>query len=120
MKKDFTRDFKEIKEMTNKIKSLNESINFADSYDDNDFDTFENDDTDSCENIDKEEQDDKTDEEKALETQGGADAINQIREIALKGMIQLCKKPNDPVYNVLKKIFSFCDKAITDKEDNDK
>ena len=32
MRRDFTKDFAEIQEFTNKIRSLNESISFADSY----------------------------------------------------------------------------------------
>ena len=129
MKRDFTKDFAEIQELTNKIRSLNESISFADSYctEDDDFmgqKTDFGEKTDDCVNgecnLSKVKFDnDKSDEEKAVETKGGADAVNQIREIALKGMVALCANPEDPVYQTLKKIFTFCDKAVTEKSDDD-
>ena len=37
--------------------------------------------------------------------------IDTIREIALKGMVKLCKTPEDNRYQFLKKVFSLCDKA---------
>ena len=39
-------------------------------------------------------------------------AIDQIREITLKGMTKLCKTPEDAQYQALKKIFQMCDKAV--------
>ena len=42
--------------------------------------------------------------------------VDTIREIALKGMIKLCKNPEDERYQALKKIFQFCDKAAETKE----
>lgn len=128
MNRDFTKDFKDIKAMTDKIRSLNESISLADSYcedEDNDF-TTENpmDEPDQCTDgecdLNNVTDSDKSDEEKAVETQGGADAVNRIREIALKGMVALCKTPEDPIYSTLKKIFSFCDKAVTEKDEDTK
>lgn len=107
-KRDFTADFKEIKEMTNKIRSINESINFADEYQDDGF---------GREEIPYQaqgEQDlDKSAEDQELENEVAdpESAVNQIREIALKGMVALCKTPEDPQYEVLKQIFNYCDKA---------
>ena len=43
--------------------------------------------------------------------------VDQIREIALRGMIKLCKNPEDPSYQALKKIFQFCDKAVETKDE---
>lgn len=42
--------------------------------------------------------------------------VDTIREIALKGMIKLCKNPEDERYQALKKIFQFCDKAAESKD----
>jgi hypothetical protein len=42
--------------------------------------------------------------------------VDQIREIALRGMIKLCKNPEDDRYQALKKIFQFCDKAAENKD----
>ena len=129
MRRDFTKDFAEIQEFTNKIRSLNESISFADSYcteDDEfmgqnpDFGQEMDDCADGECNLSKVKfDDDKSDEQKAVETKGGANAVNQIREIALKGMVALCANPEDPVYQTLKKIFTFCDKAVTEKSEDD-
>ena len=45
------------------------------------------------------------------------DEVDAIREIALKGMIKLCKNPEDERYQALKKIFTFCDKAAEVKKE---
>lgn len=60
-------------------------------------------------------EDEKPTEEEGLMQLG---EVDQIREIALRGMIKLCKNPEDAKYQALKKIFQFCDKAVenTDKE----
>ena len=110
-KKDFTADFDEIKAMTNKIRSMNslkESINFDDEYQDDGFGQEE------VPYQSEGEQDlDKSAEEQELENEVAdpESAVNQIREIALKGMVALCKTPEDPQYEVLKQIFNYCDKA---------
>ena len=48
---------------------------------------------------------------------GLGDEVDMIREIALKGMIKLCKNPEDERYQALKKIFTFCDKAAEVKKE---
>jgi hypothetical protein len=124
MKRDFTKDFDEIKKMTNKIRTLNESISFTDSYCDED-DGFAPQDAefeqgaDDCANGRCDLAKAKSDEVKAVETEGGANAVNHIREIALKGMVVLCSNPEDPTYQTLKKIFTFCDKAVMEKADEE-
>ena len=46
------------------------------------------------------------------ETEGGeTDVIENIREVALKGMVKLCKNPDSPQYELLKKIFLLIDKS---------
>ncbi len=115
-KRDFTADFNEIKEMTNKIRSMNESINFADEYQGDGFGQEE------VPNEAEGEQDlDKSAEEQELENEVAdpSSAVNQIREIALKGMVALCKTPEDPQYEVLKQIFNYCDKANKKKAEGE-
>ena len=57
-------------------------------------------------------------DEKSAEEQGllQLGEVDQIREIALRGMIKLCKNPEDEKYQALKKIFQFCDKAVEVKD----
>ena len=57
------------------------------------------------------------DEELAQQAADPNSAVNQIREIALKGMVALCKTPEDPQYEVLKQIFNYCDKANKKKSE---
>ena len=130
-KRDFTADFDEIKAMTNKIRSLNESISFSDDY--TNETAFASDEEQPTEvndgfNMDKDElangetdlnkvQPQTEDEELAAQAADPTSAVNQIREIALKGMVALCKTPEDPQYEVLKQIFNYCDKANKKKSE---
>ena len=58
-------------------------------------------------------EDEKPTEEEGLMQLG---EVDQIREIALRGMIKLCKNPEDAKYQALKKIFQICDKAVENTE----
>ena len=42
-------------------------------------------------------------------------AIDKIREITLSGMHKLCKEPQNPQYQALKKIFQMCDKGVDEE-----
>ena len=122
MKKDFTKDFGEIQDMCSKIRSINESLAFADEYDDE---------TQGLEGQDFPEGEapmgpeqaapqgdvDPEDAEIKSELQQDDSPINMIREIALKGMVRLCKTPEDPQYEVLKKVFTMIDKANDKKNE---
>ena len=44
--------------------------------------------------------------------------IDKIREITLSGMHKLCKNPQDPKYQALKKIFQLCDKGVEEEMKN--
>jgi hypothetical protein len=44
--------------------------------------------------------------------------IDRIREITLSGMHKLCKNPQDPKYQALKKIFQMCDKGVEEEMKN--
>ena len=89
-------------------KTINEAINFNE--------------TDDMEMIDDEPMDD--------EPMGGEPVISQdtenmnadellsdIRKKALKAMANLADTPEDPNYEVLKKIFMMLDKAVTEKQE---
>lgn len=95
-KKNYFRELEEVKKLTNKMsKSLNESLSFEDEYDAPAYEEAP-DATNASFNGPEEDLDNE---------------IDIIREIALKGMVKLCKTPEDSRYQFLKKVFSFCDKA---------
>jgi hypothetical protein len=118
-KKDFTADFADIKEMTDKIRSfdrLNESINFNDEYQEE-------------ENVPAEPVDEPVDGEVEVGLDGKMDSkeaeqkeianqsedpdsyISKIRELTLKGLLALSSEPQSPRYEILRQIFQYIDKA---------
>ena len=110
-KTSYLQELRDIKEMTAKMSNvLNESIAYEDEYDTPEFQG--------------EEEEEEVDVEEAPvgepvgESQELDNEVDTIREIALKGMVKLCKMPNDPRYQFLKKVFSFCDKAA-ESENNE-
>lgn len=113
MKSNFKSDFDEITEMTNKLRSrtLKESIDFADNYgEDSDFPEEGAYDEGAAPS-----------EHMAPETgaqDGAEDAIAQIRELCLKGMVVRAKNNMDPVYQKLRQILQYCDKADKTEEEN--
>ena len=50
----------------------------------------------------------------------GGDFVNKIRAITLDGMKQLNNTPEDPRFQALLKIFNICNKAVDDKEEQQK
>lgn len=44
--------------------------------------------------------------------------IDDIRKKSLRGMAQLADTPDDPLYDVLKRIWQTCDKAYNDQKEN--
>lgn len=122
-KEQYIEDLKDIKTMTGQIRSINEAIQFGEDFDDEvDFEDTPTEEPagDECadgecglEKVATEE----PDEERGLEETG---EVDQIREIALRGMIKLCKNPQDERYLALKKIFQFCDKAAEPKDVEEK
>ena len=118
MKKDFTKDFGEIQEMCSKIRTINESLAFADEYDDEPQGMVEPEYGEEMPPVQGGEQEmDSEDAEIQSELQEEDSPINMIREIALKGMVRLCKTPEDPQYEVLKKVFTMIDKANDKKNE---
>ena len=101
-----------IKKLSSRIpKSINEAINF------NDIEMMDNEEMDMM--------DDETMEEPVEEPIGNSEIsdmsadelINDIRKKALKAMANLADTPEDPNYEVLKKIFMMLDKAVSEKQE---
>ena len=122
-KKEYAKELKDIQEMASSIRTLNESIRFGEEYDED------------YEGMAPEEQEIPTSPDGKDFAEGGAKLgnmepeepdpeeglrelgeVDQIREIALRGMIKLCKNPEDDRYQALKRIFTFCDKAAENKD----
>lgn len=122
-KKEYFDALESINQMVSSVKTLNEAIRFGDEYDDSEFggqgapeeempmSPEGNDFAEGGKALDK--LDAEPDPEQGLRELG---EVDQIREIALKGMIKLCKTPEDDRYQALKKIFQFCDKAAENKD----
>ena len=122
-RKEYEKELKDIQEMASNIRTLKEAISFGEDYDE-DYEGMtpgeeemptSPDGKDFAEggaklgNMEPEE----PDPEEGLRELG---EVDQIREIALRGMIKLCKNPEDDRYQALKKIFQFCDKAAENKD----
>lgn len=123
MKKErYIEDLKNIQNMTGQIRTINEAIQFGEDYDNEEmgYEGGEDIGPDACVdgecNLDKIKPEEPSEEEGLNET----GEVDQIREIALRGMIKLCKNPQDERYQALKKIFQFCDKAAEPKDEEAK
>jgi uncharacterized protein YfkK (UPF0435 family) len=115
MKKTYINELQSIQSFINKIRTINESVLFNEEYDNFDDEMME---PEMEEMPDEEGMEMGADMNKVgTEEEGMAEldemgAIDQIREITLKGMTKLCKTPEDAQYQALKKIFQMCDKAV--------
>lgn len=125
-REEYQKTLKDIQEMASNIRTLNESIRFGEEYNE-DYEGMtpsEEEVPTSPEGNDFAEggaklgnmETEEPDPEEGLRELG---EVDQIREIALRGMIKLCKNPEDDRYQALKKIFQFCDKAAENKENKD-
>ena len=119
----------EVQELIGKVRSVNEAIQFNEDNFDDQFGGAapEEEPQVPAEEVPAQDQDvaaagsanlaamkpEERTEEDGLRELGEVDTI---REIALKGMIKLCKNPEDERYQALKKIFQFCDKAAEPKD----
>ena len=124
MSKIYLNELNDIKAMANKIRSINETIQFGEDYDGeyDDFDDADEESFEQGEELSKMPMDDepKTEEEEIEdELEDSNSAVNKIREIALKGMVRLCHHTEDPEYEVLKKVFSLIDKANDKKNEEE-
>ena len=120
-KEEYQKTLKDIQEMASNIRTLNESVKFAEDFNDDSEGFGVEDVPTSPEGKDFAEGGAKlgnleTEEPDAEEGLRETGEVDQIREIALRGMIKLCKNPEDDRYQALKKIFQFCDKASENKD----
>lgn len=104
----------EVNDMLNKVKTLNEAISFDADYD------IEHDDEYADEEMPMNEPHvDAAPEKECVgaecDDMDEASDIDNIREIALRGMLKYVKQSNSAEYETLKKIFQFCDKVNNDK-----
>ena len=125
-RKEYEKTLKGIQDMVSSIRTINESIRFADDFNE-DLDGMAPEDMEAPTSPDGKDfaeggqklgnmEPDEPDPEEGLRELG---EVDQIREIALRGMIKLCKNPEDDRYQALKKIFQFCDKAAENKDNKE-
>jgi hypothetical protein len=118
MEKNYMNELNDIQLILKNVKSLKEGVLYNEEYDNFEDDMMEPE-------MDSEEipQDEEGvemgseiervgTEEEGMAQLDEMGAIDQIREITLKGMTKLCKTPEDAQYQALKKIFQMCDKAV--------
>ena len=126
-KEQYMKTLNEVQDLISKVRSVNEAIQFNEDNFDDEFGGAEEEPQVPAEQTPAQNQDiaaagsanlanmkaEEPTEEDGLRELGEVDTI---REIALKGMIKLCKNPEDERYQALKKIFQFCDKAAESKD----
>ena len=66
------------------------------------------------------EYDDEMPEQQGPQNSGIVNIINNIRQMALNGISQLANTPQDPQYDLLKKIWQLVDKTVEVKDDKNK
>ena len=109
MKKNTPNNLKAIKNISSKMpKSINEAINFNDDM------AYEGEDMEMMD-----EPMDEPMEEPVEEPQGmGAEKLlADIRKMSINGLAKLADNPDDPNYEMLKKIFLMLDKAVSEKQE---
>ena len=114
----YIKDLNEIQKLTKQIKVLSESIAFnEDEY--GDYDNGQGDEEmEGQTRLSQMRQDfqggdpNEKPEDAGMRNLDQSGELDQIREITLKGMIKMCKNPEDPTYQALKKIFQMVDKGV--------
>lgn len=107
MKKNFIiEEINKINKMVKKLPNLNETLMF---HEDEELETGFEDSLDDGEEIGVE-------TEIGMEANGGDELINKIRKMALEGLSQLADNPEAPQYDILKKIWNFCEKKPSENQ----
>lgn len=121
-KRNFITDLKNIKTLADKIKTLNESLSFADEYDrgqyDDDEEEYGNSGQYNTSEYDQCAPNKQCNSASEVNMEEDDDIVENIREMALRGMISLCKNTENPQYDLLKKIFLLIDRS-NDKKDEE-
>ena len=109
-------ELENIQSLLNRVKQLNESVLYNEEYDNFEDDMMEPEMSEEMPDEEGQEMGAEMSkvgtEEEGMAQLDEMGAIDQIREITLKGMTKLCKTPEDAQYQALKKIFQMCDKAV--------
>ena len=127
-KKQYQHDLNDIKNISNTIRKMNESIMFEDEYDELGMeqepvqaDVPQDVPQDAQQEVEPgvEAQTDIKDvkpEDEGMAELDQMGELDQIREITLKGMLKFAKQPEHPQFQALQKIFQLCNKAVEPKE----
>lgn len=135
-KQQYQNNLKDIRNISNTIRKMNESIMFEDEYDE--LGGMEQEPVEGEAPIEGETPVDAPVPQDDI--QAGAEAqtnikdvkpedegmneldkmgeLDQIREITLKGMLKFTNQPEHPQFQALKKIFDMCNKAVEQKQEN--
>ena len=110
MKKNTSNNIKMIKNLSSKMpKTINEAINFNDDM------AYENDGMDMMDDEPMEKPMEAPIEEP--QEAGAEKLLADIRKMSINGLAKLADNPDDPNYEMLKKIFLMLDKAVTEKQE---
>ena len=102
------RNIKQLKKLSSRMpRTINEAINFNEV---DDMDMNMEDDFSSEKQLSAPKMDDNSE-------MGAEELLSDIRKKALKAMANLADTPEDPNYEVLKKIFMMLDKGVTEKQE---
>ena len=109
MKKNTPNNLKAIKNISSKMpKSINEAINFNDDM------TYEGEDMEIMDEPMEEPMAEPVEEPQEM---GAEKLLADIRKMSINGLAKLADNPDDPNYEMLKKIFLMLDKAVTEKQE---
>lgn len=109
MKKNTSNNIKMIKNLSSKMpKTINEAINFNDNM------AYEGEDMEMMDEPIEEPMDTPVEEPQEA---GAEKLLADIRKMSINGLAKLADNPDDPNYEMLKKIFLMLDKAVTEKQE---
>lgn len=109
MKKNTPNNLKAIKNISSKMpKSINEAINFNDDM------AYEGEDMEMMDEPMEEPMEKPVEEPQEM---GAEKLLADIRKMSINGLAKLADNPDDPNYEMLKKIFLMLDKAVTEKQE---
>ena len=135
-KKQYQKDLMDIKNISNAIRKMNESIMFEDEYDE--LGGMEQEPVPGDEVAQEPEETPVVQQQDNVETGSEAQAnikdvkpedegmaelddmgeLDKIREMTLKGMLKFTNQPEHPQFQALKKIFDICNKGVEQKQEN--
>jgi hypothetical protein len=140
-KKQYQQDLRDIKNISNAIRKMNESIMFEDEYDElNGMEQEPMGEPEPTAQTAEPEQMANPEAQPQGEVEAGAEAqanikdvkpedegmaeldnmgeLDKIREMTLKGMLKFTNQPEHPQFQALKKIFDICNKGVEQKQEN--